>query len=791
MGKLHDQLNGLIDWEKFAKNEMGSPVLIHSDGKEFRYKCPFPDHEDHNPSFDFNVKEGLYICHGCGRSGDAVDLIKQLKGINEQEAYEYIKSKYAITTSLNNNNESITFNEDQYKKAIAIWNKSIKDDETLFKYLQSRRIKANKSDIGDALRIYRGYKSDVFKARKEPYIALISKIVDLNSKLVSLHLTELIEKDGIKRGERAFFPGLSINGASVHFGEPNETLIISESIEDALSIKKALPTVAVWSALSDTHLQKTLVPAHVKNVYIAIDNDDSGKKAGNNLAKRLKAEGFNVFIMSPEKYNVKDFNNVLREFGVEAILNCFSETSRIENEEEQSSMLKNQLMVLTKFSPRPIVNFLKTNYELFVDINSTLWLYDENEGVWLQDAEPFIENILRLKILPDNLLKTWHVKEIIQDLKGVLIKNEYLPQSPPELIPFNNGVYNLKTAELNPYEPEYFFTSKLPTNFSPKAESQLIEKTFEKIMDDPTVLYQLCGYTLYRAYPLQLFFILYGDGGNGKSVFTETLTAMLGSHNVSNETLKDILENRFSVAELFKKFANISGDEGYLAIKDSSKLKFLTGGDRIRAERKNKHPFKFKNFAKIIINTNQLPRTNDKTYAFFRRVALIEFKNKFEGKKADRFLIQKITSNPENLEFLAYQSVLHLHELLDKNFANFAALEKTEKIREKYEKLANPIEVFLHTYTFTCSDYIPKSSFTKVLNDWLRKNGLRELSEKKITKEMHDLGYKDGYTRTINGKTQRIWENICFIRELLNQLYNSIDKSIEVDDEGNIDEIPF
>ena len=42
---------------------------------KFTARCPFPLHEDKNPSFSFNRK-GLYRCHGCGEEGNAVVFAK-------------------------------------------------------------------------------------------------------------------------------------------------------------------------------------------------------------------------------------------------------------------------------------------------------------------------------------------------------------------------------------------------------------------------------------------------------------------------------------------------------------------------------------------------------------------------------------------------------------------------------------------------------------------------------------------------------------------------------------------
>ena len=51
---------------------------IKATGKDqFIARCPFPPHEDRNPSFSFN-NEGLYKCHSkkCGEEGNAVDFAK-------------------------------------------------------------------------------------------------------------------------------------------------------------------------------------------------------------------------------------------------------------------------------------------------------------------------------------------------------------------------------------------------------------------------------------------------------------------------------------------------------------------------------------------------------------------------------------------------------------------------------------------------------------------------------------------------------------------------------------------
>jgi transcriptional regulator with XRE-family HTH domain len=47
---------------------------------EVELHCPFPSHDDKDPSFSLNADTGLWICHGCGDSGDIIDLFIELNG---------------------------------------------------------------------------------------------------------------------------------------------------------------------------------------------------------------------------------------------------------------------------------------------------------------------------------------------------------------------------------------------------------------------------------------------------------------------------------------------------------------------------------------------------------------------------------------------------------------------------------------------------------------------------------------------------------------------------------------
>jgi hypothetical protein len=138
------------------------------------------------------------------------------------------------------------------------------------------------------------------------------------------------------------------------------------------------------------------------------------------------------------------------------------------------------------------------------------------------------------------------------------------------------------------------------------------------------------------------------------------------------------------------------GETNFSEMNKTSVLKKLSGGDLIGFEYKNKDPFEEVNYAKIIIATNNLPATNDKTVGFYRRWMIIDFPNQFSEKKD---ILAEIPE--EEYSALAVKCSMILKDLLDsRTFTNEGSIDERMK---KYEDHSNPLENFkshtnLNTY---------------------------------------------------------------------------------------------
>jgi putative DNA primase/helicase len=246
-------------------------------------------------------------------------------------------------------------------------------------------------------------------------------------------------------------------------------------------------------------------------------------------------------------------------------------------------------------------------------------------------------------------------------------------------------------------------------------------------------------------------FFLYGSGRNGKSVVTSVIDMLIGKSNISHVSLTAFQRNRFSGAELYGKFCNTCNELDYEDLTKTDVLKQLSGGDSIQAERKFQHPFNFVNYAKLIFVTNELPRTTDKTNAFFRRVFLIHFANIFEEDKEDKLLLDRITT--EEIEGLAFKCLGYLRGIGKRGFA-FGNDEAPQVMMKNYERDSNPFETFVEEHYEEDPDgYVPKSEFKEHYKAWVTNKGFRIPNDKVIKEAMKTMGVIEE-KRTLVGKAR-------------------------------------
>lgn len=151
----------------------------------------------------------------------------------------------------------------------------------------------------------------------EAWPAMIAAVTDLSGWITGAHRTWLA-RDGsgkapVDTPRKAM---ADLTGHAVRFGMPGDVMAAGEGIETVLSVRQALPHMAMAAALSAAHLAAMLFPATLRRLYILRDNDAAGNGARDILIDRATAAGIEAIPLSPR---LGDFNDDLRILGIDAL----------------------------------------------------------------------------------------------------------------------------------------------------------------------------------------------------------------------------------------------------------------------------------------------------------------------------------------------------------------------------------------------------------------------------------------------------------------------------------------
>lgn len=192
-----------------------------------------------------------------------------------------------------------------------------------------------------------------------------------------------------------------------------------------------------------------------------------------------------------------------------------------------------------------------------------------------------------------------------------------------------------------------FLRSTMRLDAPTKTITDLTAETEAKI----DFLQRVTGYLLSGQKEEDCFFIFYGNGRNGKGMFTSAISAVCGDYvaNASAQTLTagqsaragDASEN---IADLCgKRIIIVPEPEKGMKINESF-VKAATGKDRITARHLYKGMFSFRMEGTFLLSTNHLPVVSDPTIFTTGRTILLEFAHTFSESEQDKQLLTKLTS---------------------------------------------------------------------------------------------------------------------------------------------------
>ena len=223
--------------------------------------------------------------------------------------------------------------------------------------------------------------------------------------------------------------------------------------------------------------------------------------------------------------------------------------------------------------------------------------------------------------------------------------------------------------------------------------------------DQVTLAWKILGYMMYSGNPLQVAFMLYGKGSNGKSTFAHVIERLVGMNNASALALKAFNE-RFQTSAMIGKIANIVGDIDSDYQMSTAALKQVTGADAMQFERKNRDAFRATLWATCLFSANKIPGTNDGSEGYAERWVPIHFKRKASEHRIEGFSEEGLWEEIPGIAAKAVRVLrtLPLHQGSSRNAAFDLSSASAQEAVEEFREASNSYYAWIKNYTVASED---------------------------------------------------------------------------------------
>lgn len=309
-----------------------------------------------------------------------------------------------------------------------------------------------------------------------------------------------------------------------------------------------------------------------------------------------------------------------------------------------------------------------------------------------------------------------------------------------------NGTF-LITADLQLLrmpDPADFLTHQLPFVYDESAQAPLFQQFLNRVQPDrdcQKLLAEYIGYVFVSPSRLKLekTLMLYGSGANGKSVFFEIVTALLGHENVSHYSLQSLTEEKgYHRANLANKLVNYASEiSGKL---EANIFKQLVSGEPIEARLPYGQPFIMRDYAKMIFNCNDLPTDVEHTPAYFRRFLIVPFSVTIPEAEQDKQLAHKIITS--ELSGVFNWVLDGLRRLLKQG--RFTDCDAVQQQLDLYKRQSDSVRLFLDEYDYTpdVDQYTALKDLYREYKSFCSEDNYRPVNSRNFKKRIEGYGIR-------------------------------------------------
>ena len=457
----------------------------------------------------------------------------------------------------------------------------------------------------------------------------------------------------------------------------SEYLYVCEGEKDALSMVAvgfnaiSSSSVSGFNKLDLEYIQNNYINNYTKTIRLCCDNDLAGQKGNERLYGQLYKIFPNLqyeYLLFPDNFPEKgDITDISKIFydrngldGLNGFINFIENKNNWQNMayKTKNNDITGNIVHLDTSKPNNTAKLdayslalpLFDKFRFAINTNFQLSIYKTDEGYWELGSE---EYALRTIAKHYRDLPSQKIKNIYEELKLKSETFEHIKVLKQPFIPFRNGVYDLNNNTFRPAESGEIILSPVHTwkpelaNLQPVEYDQVLQDWFPE-MDANDYEYIISVFAYYCFVPhkdFQIWFNLFGNGMNGKSMLMEILARVIGKQKVASTNFANW--GRFTTSDFVGK-THIMAPDSAEYLDETTTLKTITGDSSISVEPKGGRSYNYENIWKVMASTNRLIRSKDKTHGWYRRIRFIPFKvtfekdpniwNRLEGQEFEQFV---------------------------------------------------------------------------------------------------------------------------------------------------------
>ncbi len=482
---------------------------------------------------------------------------------------------------------------------------------------------------------------------------------------------------------------------------------------------------------------------------------DSNKKEGTGVTKLPSYEKM-VELVQTDPKSFETFKDEL----LGSATDDFTDIVTLDSENAPEP-IKTDWLTVTKTGPD--INTHLLAQEVLSEI-PTYWdgieylRYDRETGVWKSNAEDYVKSYVTMQKLK-NMSKMRLLSETLDSMKNQSFNEKRFETGNTNWILLKNGIYDLKTKAFKEgYRMDMHARASHPIQYDPGAKAPLFESFMKLVIGEENLpfIYEWFGYCLFREYaPVQKMLFLHGKGGTGKSTLINILSAFLGMDSIASVDIKQLMEEKFAPINLYQKNANFDADAKPEYLGDAAVLKKLTGDDPFYADRKNREPLTFFNYAKLVFAMNYLPPMRDFSGGLKRRMLILSMSHVItEDEKAEYPLKAILKELPGILN-----GALEGLERLLKN-RDFTVSESISSAVDSWEKGNDVVSLFIDDEcTIAEDEFVTSKDLFMNFDDYCKSSNYGRMGRNKFIERIKELGYDYGYKK-VEDKTVRGFKGI-------------------------------